>query len=78
MSHEASHGEHNEYNEIEQLKESDIQYNKVSSSHFLFYLTLFALISFVVGCSTQLYHHSYKGKPDVTIQSSTQYTPEYK
>ncbi len=65
-------------NEYKELKEQDIKYNKVSSARFLFYLTLAAMASFVVGCSTRLYHERYKGKPDVDIQSSTKYVPEYK
>ncbi|PZP49356.1 MAG: hypothetical protein DI598_08055 [Pseudopedobacter saltans] len=65
-------------NEYTALKEQDIRYNRVSTSRLLFYLSLTAFICFVAGCSFQLYQHSYKGKPDVEIQGSTHYTPEYK
>ncbi|WP_447642914.1 MULTISPECIES: hypothetical protein [Chitinophagaceae] len=60
------------------LKEQDLRYNAVSTSRLLFYLALTAFICFVAGCSFQLYKHSYKGKPDVEIQGSTHYSPEYK
>ncbi|MFT4203898.1 MAG: hypothetical protein QM610_08270 [Chitinophagaceae bacterium] len=64
--------------EIVELKEQDLRYNRVSTSRLLFYLSLTAFICFVAGCSFQLYSHSYAGKPDVEIQSSTHYVPEYK
>jgi len=64
--------------EYTELKEKDLCYNQVSTSRLLFYLALTGFICFVAGCSFQLYKHSYAGKPDVEIQSSTHYTPEYK
>lgn len=64
--------------ELEQLKNQDFAYNKVSSSRFLFYLQfLGGLVVFFTMCYV-LWTHRYKGKPDVEIQSSTLYTPEYK
>jgi hypothetical protein len=65
-------------NEIEKLKEKDLMYNRVSSSRFLFYMTVLSAVAFLLGASYQLYEHGYAGKPKVEIQSSTQYTPEYK
>lgn len=61
-----------------ELKEQDLRYNRVTTSRLLFYVSLLAFICFVAGCSFQLYKHSYKGKPDVQIQGSTHYVPEYK
>lgn len=62
----------------EKLLESDFRYNRVSSSRLLFYLSVFALFVFLFAGCFQLYKNRYKGKPDIEIQSSTKYTPEYK
>ncbi len=65
-------------NEIEKLKEKDFFYNRVTSSRFLFYVTVFSTVAFLLGASYELYQHRYLGKPNIEIQSSTQYTPVYK
>ncbi len=62
--------------EVEESK--DFTKNWVNSSRFVFYLSVFALVAFLVGASFKLYQHSYKGKPDVEVQSSSKYTPQYK
>ncbi|GGH57206.1 hypothetical protein HNQ91_000166 [Filimonas zeae] len=59
-------------------KEKDFRYNRVSSSRFVFYVSFFCILAFVLGGCFRLYKQRYKGKPDVEIQSSTKYTPEYK
>ena len=64
--------------EVESNKEKDFKYNWVSSSRFLFYVQLFCVAAFLLGGCYNLYQHRYKGKPDIEIQSSTQYTPQYK
>lgn len=64
--------------DIEEIKEKDIRYNRVSSSRFLFYVQVFCIVAFILGGCFQLYKHSYKGKPDIEIQGSTKYVPEYK
>ncbi|MCU7694099.1 hypothetical protein ACFSPU_06880 [Haoranjiania flava] len=61
----------------EQL-ETDIRYNRVSTSRFLFYISVFALVAFLFAGCFQLYKNRYKGKPDIEIQPSTKYVPEYK
>ena len=67
------------HHEEEQLENSkDFTKNWVNSSKFLFYLTVFSFICFNLGSCYRLYQHSYKGKPDVEVQSSSQYKPEYK
>jgi hypothetical protein len=53
-------------------------YNWVNSSRFLFYLQVLLTVAFLAGASYKLYQMRYKGKPDVEIQSSTEYTPKYK
>jgi hypothetical protein len=56
----------------------DFTKNWVGSSRFVFYLSVFALVAFIFGGCYKLYEKRYKGKPDVEVQSSTKYTPEYK
>ena len=62
----------------EKEQSKDFTKNWVSSSRFVFYLSVFALVAFIFGGCYKLYEKRYKGKPDVEIQSSTKYTPEYK
>ena len=59
-------------------REKDFAHDWVHSSVFLFYLTVFVTIAFIVGGSYSLYKHRYKGKPEVSVPGSTQYTPKYK
>lgn len=66
------------HEEYEALKEQDLRYNRVSTSRLLFYVGILSFICFVTGCCFQLHKHSYAGKPDVEIQPSTKYVPEYK
>ena len=65
-------------NHHEENKSKDFTKNWVNSSRFVFYLSLFTILAFLVGASVKLKQECYKGKPDVEIQSSTKYTPEYK
>jgi hypothetical protein len=58
-------------------RDKDFTRNWVNSSVFLFYLQVFCILAFVVGGSYSLYKNRYKGKPEVEIQSSTLYTPQY-
>jgi hypothetical protein len=64
--------------EIEKLKEKDFLYNRVSSSRFLFHITVLTFVAFFFAASYALYQHRYKGKPKVEVISSSLYTPEYK
>lgn len=64
--------------ELEQLKNLDYSYNKVSSSRFLFYVQVIGFLALLFTVFFELWADRYKGKPDVEIQSSTLYTPEYK
>ena len=56
----------------------DFTSNWINSSRFLFYLQLFCFLAFIFAGCFKLYTYRYKGKPDVEIQKSSQYTPEYK
>ncbi len=70
--------------EVEIYESEDIRgkkefgYNWVNSSRFLFYLQVLLTVAFLVGASYKLYQKRYMGKPDVEVQSSSEYTPKYK
>ncbi len=64
--------------QVEEVKSKDFTKNWVNSSRFVFYLSVFTILAFLFGASLRLYQSTYKGKPDIEIQSSTKYTPEYK
>jgi hypothetical protein len=55
----------------------DINSNWVTSSKFLFYVSVFALLSLVVGNCSKVFSSGFK-KPNPEVQSSSQYKPEYK
>lgn len=65
-------------NEIIDNQEKDITSNWVNSSRFLFYLQVFCILAFVLGGCYRLYNQRFKGKPDVEVQKSSQFKPEYK
>ena len=60
------------------LASKDITKNWVNTSRFVFYLSLFSILAWVFGASVKLHQQCYKGKPDVEVQSSSKFTPEYK
>jgi hypothetical protein len=65
------------HEELQKVQDRDFTHNWVSSSAFLFYLSVFCLLAFAFGSCYKLYtkrHHM----PEATIQESTQYTPKYK
>jgi hypothetical protein len=66
--------------ELPQIKhDKEFGKNWVTSSRFLFYMQLFALLAFVGGCSCNIYRSTrFQSKPRVEIPESTQYTPSYK
>jgi len=64
--------------ELEKVQDRDFTHNWVSSSAFLFYLTVFCIVAFSLGSCYKIYENRYKGKPDVVVPESTLYTPKYK
>jgi hypothetical protein len=68
------------HEELEKVQDRDFTHNWVSSSAFLFYLSVFCLLAFVLGTCGKLYTQRYDKQKleDITIQESTKYTPEYK
>jgi len=65
-----------EHNTVE--NKNDFTGSWVSSSRFLFYVTIFCLLSFVLGGCYNLFKHRYKGKPEVVVPENTLYNPKYK
>lgn len=65
-------------NNIQDNSSKDFTKSWVNSSRFLFYLQVFCVLAFINAGCYRLYTQRYKGTPDVPVQSSTKYTPEYK
>jgi hypothetical protein len=65
-----------EHNTVE--NKNDFTGSWVSSSRFLFYVTIFCLLSFVLGGCYNLFKHRYQGKPEVVVPENTLYNPKYK
>lgn len=63
--------------ELKKVQDKDFTHSWVSSSAFLFYLQVFCVIAMVAGMCYMLYTKRFD-KPEVTIQESTLYTPQYK
>jgi hypothetical protein len=69
---------HEEYKkELKKVQDSDFTHSWVSSSGFIFYLSVFCLVAFLVGASYMLYTKRFD-KPEVKVQESSLYTPQYK
>lgn len=62
--------------EAHELK--DVTTSWVSTSRFIFYLSVVATLAFCLAMCYGLYVHRYKGKPKVNVPSSTLYNPTYK
>jgi len=73
-----SHENHEYQQELEKMKNMDYSYNKVSSSRFLFYVQVIGFVLLMFTVFYELWANRYQGKPDIEIQSSTLYTPQYK
>ena len=65
-----------EHNTVE--NKNDFTNNWVSSSRFVFYVSIFCLLSFVLGGCYNLFKHRYAGKPEVVVPENTLYNPKYK
>jgi acyl-coenzyme A synthetase/AMP-(fatty) acid ligase len=65
------------HQELQKVQDKDFTHNWVSSSAFLFYLQLACVGALLLGACFMLYNKRFE-KPEVTIQSSTLYTPQYK
>lgn len=63
--------------ELKKVQDKDFAHNWVSSSAFIFYLSIACIFALTWGGCGKLYTKRFE-KPDVTVQSSTLYTPVYK
>ena len=65
--------------ELEKVQDRDFTHNWVSSSAFLFYLSVFCILAFAFGSCYRLYNMRYEnsGPEKITITESSQYTPKY-
>ncbi|HUC80752.1 MAG TPA: hypothetical protein VMR70_07535 [Flavisolibacter sp.] len=66
--------------ELQKVQDRDFTHSWVSSSAFLFYLSLACLVAFAFGTCYKLSTVDFKasGPEKVTVQESTKYTPQYK
>ena len=65
------------HEELQKVQDKDFAHNWVSSSAFLFYLQVACFVAFVLGGCYMLYTKRFD-KPEVKVQESTLYTPQYK
>jgi hypothetical protein len=69
--------QHEYQQELQKVQDRDFTHNWVSSSAFIFYLSVFCILAFVFGSCYKLFNERYD-RLDVNVQESTQYTPKYK
>jgi hypothetical protein len=65
--------------ELEKVRDRDFTHNWVSSSAFLFYLSVVCFLAFAFGSCYKLYNKRFENsRPEhVVVQESTLYTPKY-
>ena len=67
------------HEELEKIQDRDFTHNWVSSSAFIFYLSVFCLLAFSFGSCFKLYTKGYdRSRYDVTAPDNTKYVPAYK
>jgi hypothetical protein len=66
--------------ELEKVQDRDFTHNWVSSSAFIFYLSLACFVAFSFGTCYKLYTKRFENSrpQNVVVQESTKFTPEYK
>lgn len=63
--------------ELKKVQDKDVAHDWVSSSAFIFYLSIAGIVALSFGSCYKLYNKRFH-KPDVKVQESTLYTPVYK
>lgn len=65
--------------ELQKIQDRDFTHNWVSSSAFIFYLSVACFLAFVFGAAAELYHKRFENAHpnNIVIQPSTLYTPKY-
>ena len=69
--------QHEYQQELQKVQDRDFTHNWVSSSAFLFYLQVAAVVALSLGGCYMLYSKRYH-KSNVNVQESSLYTPKYK
>lgn len=64
--------------ELEKHELKDVTTSWVSTSRYLFYLSIAATVAFCFAMCVALYMHRYTGNPKVEVPSSSLYHPTYK
>jgi len=67
------------HEELQKVHDRDFTHNWVSSSAFIFYLSVFCLLAFMFGSCYKLYSKRFENSTpqNVQVQESTLYTPKY-
>lgn len=67
------------HEELQKVQDRDFTHNWVSSSAFIFYLSVFCLLAFSFGSCYKLYNKRFENsRPEnVVVQGSSLYTPKY-
>ena len=67
------------HEELEKVQDRDFTHNWVSSSAFIFYLSVFCLLALMFGSCFKLYLKGYNHSHyEVTVPDNTKYVPAYK
>ena len=67
--------------ELLKVQDRDFTHNWVSSSAFIFYLSIATLIAFMFGACYKLYTKRFEHsgpRQEIVVQPSSKFTPEYK
>ena len=66
--------------ELEKVQDKDFTHDWVSSSAFLFYLSIACIVALLFGSCFNLYTERFENsKPEkIVVPESTKYTPQYK
>jgi hypothetical protein len=67
------------HEELQKVQDRDFTHNWVSSSAFIFYLSVFCFLAFSFGSCFKLYTKRFENSApqNVQVQESTLYTPKY-
>jgi hypothetical protein len=67
------------HEELQKVQDRDFTHSWVSSSAFIFYLSVFCLLAFMFGSCYRLYNKRFENSApqNVQVQESTLYTPKY-
>ena len=67
------------HEELQKVQDRDFTHNWVSSSAFIFYLSVACFVAFTFGSCYKLYNKRFENSRvnNVVVQESTLYTPKY-